>query len=89
MHGPDKKNYPNESVFLRIQRPGFIAFNHISDPKFQIQATFNKISVEQTKVVFKMIFNTIEECNKLRSFVTEKNEENMDRLEAELRVMQP
>ena len=31
-----------------------------------------------------MIFDTAEECAKLRPYVVDKNEENMDRLEAEL-----
>ena len=38
MHGPDKKNYPNESIFLKIIENEFLAFNHISDPRFQVQA---------------------------------------------------
>lgn len=34
-----------------------------------------------------MLFDTAEECNKLKGFVPEKNEENLDRLEEELRLM--
>ena len=88
MHGPDKGNYPNESVFVKIQRLGFLALDHISAPEFQVQATFKKMADDQTEVIFKQVFKTAEECNKLRSFVTGKNEENMDRLEAELKAMQ-
>jgi hypothetical protein len=31
-----------------------------------------------------MIFNTVEECEKIRRFAEPKNEENFDRLEREL-----
>ncbi len=34
-----------------------------------------------------MLFSTEEECRKLRPFVVDKNEENFDRLEAELAKM--
>lgn len=88
MHGPDKKDYPNESVFVKIEEPGLIVFNHISQPKFRIEATFEKVSVSETKVYFRMIFKTPEECNKLKGFVTDKNEENLDRLEVVLQDLQ-
>ena len=39
---------------------------------------------KQTKIVFRMIFYSAEECNKLKPFVADKNEENFDKLEAEL-----
>jgi hypothetical protein len=34
-----------------------------------------------------MIFETAEECNKIKGFATPKNEENFDRLERELLKM--
>lgn len=34
-----------------------------------------------------MLFDTIEECEKMRKFVAPKNEENFDRLEKELKNM--
>ncbi|WP_037576471.1 SRPBCC family protein [Sporocytophaga myxococcoides] len=88
MHGPDKKDYPNESVFVKIEEPGLVVLNHISQPKFQIEATFEKISEDETKVYFRMIFKTPEECNNLKGFVTDKNEENLDRLEVVLKDLQ-
>ena len=45
------------------------------------------LSANQTILVFKQIFNTPEECNKVKKFVVDKNEENFDRLEDELRKM--
>ena len=87
MHGPDKKDYPNESIFIKIDPPAFIAFAHISPPRFQLQGIFEVAPGNKTKLVFKQIFSTTEECRKIRPFIGDKNEENLDRLEDELRKM--
>lgn len=87
MHGPDKGNYPNECEFIKIEKPSLIAWKRHSKPLFQVVATFDEITKEKTKVVFKQLFNTAEECNKIKKFVLDKNEENFDRLEEELKKM--
>ncbi len=87
MHGPDKGNYPNECEFIKIEVPSLIAWKRHSKPLFQILAAFEEVSSEKTKIVFKMLFNSAEECNKLKPFVVDKNEENFDRLENELKIM--
>ncbi|MBK8518055.1 MAG: SRPBCC family protein [Saprospiraceae bacterium] len=84
MHGPDKGNYRNECEFIRIEKPSMISWKRYSKPLFQVAATFEEVSTDKTKIVFKMIFDTIKECNKLKPFVVDKNEENFDRLENEL-----
>lgn len=38
-------------------------------------------------MIFKMLFNSAEECNKIKKFAGVKNEENFDRLENELTKM--
>lgn len=87
MHGPDKGNYENEVEFIKIDEPNLIAWKRYSKPLFQILTTFETISENQTKVVFKMLFETAEECNKLKPYVVDKNEENFDKLEVELSKM--
>lgn len=87
MHGPDKGNYPNECEFIKIDKPTLIAWNRISKPLFQVVATFEDVATGQTKIVFKMIFNSADECNKVKKFAVDKNEENFDRLEIELAKM--
>ena len=87
MHGPHKVHYPNECVFVEVSQPELIAWNHNSYPKFQVVALFEEISNHQTKVTFKMLFSTPEECTKAKAYAVEKNEENFDRLEAELTTM--
>lgn len=84
MHGPDGKNYPNESIFVKIEEPELIIFDHLSQPRFQVVATFEELQDTKTRLTFRMIFKSAEQYQALRSFVQEKNEENFDRLEMEL-----
>jgi uncharacterized protein YndB with AHSA1/START domain len=87
MHGPEKGNYPNECVFLRIEEPSLIAWERISRPIFRVITTFEEVLGGQTKLTFRMQFGAKEACDKIRPFAVEKNEENFDRLEVELSKM--
>ncbi|MNR03844.1 hypothetical protein D3C85_1197610 [compost metagenome] len=87
MHAPEQGNFQNECEFVKIEKPTEIAWIRISKPLFNIVATFEKVSDDETKVVFRMVFETAEECAKLRPYVVDKNEENFDRLEDELSKM--
>jgi uncharacterized protein YndB with AHSA1/START domain len=87
MHGPEKGNYQNECEFTHIEKPSLIAWKRYSKPLFKVVVTFEEVAVDKTKIVFRQIFDTAEECNKLKKFVVDKNEENFDRLEAELARM--
>ena len=87
MHGPDKGNYPNECEFIKIDPPVLIAWKRFSKPIFQVVATFEEVSAGNTKIIFKMLFNSADECNKVKAFAGDKNEENFDRLENELAKM--
>ncbi len=81
MHGPDGTDYENESIFIEVKSPERLVWNHISGHEFQVVATFEKI-LSKTLVTFKMIFPSIEECDKYSTFVVDANEQNFDRLEA-------
>jgi uncharacterized protein YndB with AHSA1/START domain len=87
MHGPDKKDYPNECLFVKIEEPNFICWNHLSKPVFQVQTSFEEITKEKTKIIFRMIFESAEECGPLKAFIEEKNEENFDKLDVVLSNM--
>ena len=81
MHGPDKGNYQNECVFLNVDPPSLIAWDRVSKPLFRVVATFDAIAVGKTELTFRMQFNTKEDCDKIRKFAPDKNEENFDKLE--------
>ena len=87
MHGPDKGNYANECEFIKIEKPSLIAWKRHSQPIFQVVVLFEEIESNITKLIFKMLFNTTGECEKLKKFVVDKNEENFDKLEIELSKM--
>ncbi|MDF2457288.1 MAG: hypothetical protein K0R51_3281 [Cytophagaceae bacterium] len=83
MHGP-QGDYLNEAVFIKISVPDVLIWNHVSHSLFQMAIVLDEMPDQTTKVTFKMIFTTPEECKQKKEFVLDKNEENLDRLEEEL-----
>lgn len=86
MHGPNGANYPNESVFVELVKPERIVLDHVNHPKFRAIATFQDEG-GRTKATFQQLFPTPAEFEALRTLVTRANEENFDRIEAELATM--
>lgn len=84
MHGPDKGNYANECEFIKINNPSLIAWKRYSKPLFQVVVTFEEVFEAKTQIIFKMLFNSPKECDKIKKFVIDKNEGVFDRLENEL-----
>jgi len=83
MHGPDGRDYKNESVFLDVETPERIVFRHVSPPQFTARITFAE-HAGKTKVTWRMIFETATERDNVARYAVGANEENMDRLEAQL-----
>lgn len=81
MHGPEKGNYRNECEFLVIEEPHVIYWKRHSPPLFRVCATFEEMANGNTRLTFRMIFDSVEERDKLMRFVADKNEENFDKLE--------
>lgn len=84
MHGPDRGHFENHCEFTHIDPPQRLAWLRHSQPWFRVVATFDDLGNNQTRVVFRMVFDTEEGCEKIRRFAVDKNEENFDRLESEL-----
>jgi uncharacterized protein YndB with AHSA1/START domain len=87
MHGPEKGNYRNECTFAVIREPELLIWDRRSKPLFQVEVTFEELGENETKVIFKQKFKTVEECDKIKKFTVGKNDENMDKLENELEKM--
>ena len=83
MHGPDGVNYPNESVFVEVAEPERIVFRHVSGPRFEMTVTLAEHG-GRTKLTWRMLFESAVECEKVRKFAVDANEQNFDRLEAQL-----
>jgi len=86
MHGPDGVDYQNKSVFVEVVNPERIVFDHVSGPRFQVVATFAE-QAGKTTLTFRMRFESAAECDKVKAFAVEGNEQNFDRLEARLAKM--
>ena len=84
MHGPEKGNYENASIFKTVEPLKSITWTRISKPIFDMEVAFEKLSDSKTRISFRMTFDTAEECEKIKRFAGPKNEENFDRLEKEL-----
>ncbi|MCB0820303.1 MAG: SRPBCC domain-containing protein [Bacteroidetes bacterium] len=84
MHGREKGNYENLSVFNTVIPNKLVSWTRKSQPLFDMEITFESINEDTTKISFKMIFATADECEKMKKYVEPKNEENFDRLEREV-----
>jgi uncharacterized protein YndB with AHSA1/START domain len=83
MHGPEGGDYKNKSVFTEVVPHQRIVFQHVSGPRFQVTATFAEQG-GKTRLTFQMLFETAAECDKVKVYAVEANEQNLDRLEAQL-----
>jgi uncharacterized protein YndB with AHSA1/START domain len=84
MHAPDGTAYLNTNVFEKIVFPELIVFNHIEPVhQFKVTVSFDEAGA-QTKLIFHMLFESAEECVRVKPFVRVANEQNFDRLEAAL-----
>lgn len=86
MHGPDGKAYKNKSVFIEVVKPERIVYQHVSVPQFQATAAFAEQG-GKTSLAFHMLFETAAECERVKVYAVDANEQNFDRLEAELAKM--
>lgn len=83
MRGPDGTEYPQHSVFVEIVPRERIVFDHKPPHAYRGVVTFEETDGE-TKVTFRMIHETAEECERVKPFVVPGNEQNFDRLEVVL-----
>ncbi len=83
MHAPDGTAYPQHSVIVEIIPLERIVFDHKPPHTYRGVVTF-EADGEKTKLTFRMIHETAEECERVRKFVVDGNEQNFDRLEAVL-----
>jgi uncharacterized protein YndB with AHSA1/START domain len=84
MHGPDGTTYPNRSVFLETG-PERVVIEHMGTVHhFMLTITLSPVG-NGTSLTWQQTFDSVEECDRVRPFVPRCNEENLDRLEAELK----
>ncbi len=86
MHGPNGVDYPNESVFVEVVEPERIVFRHVSSHPFEMTMTLSEQG-NGTRLTWRMLHPTAAACARFRDVGLAANEENFDRLEAELATM--
>ncbi|WP_437194584.1 SRPBCC family protein [Planctomicrobium sp. SH527] len=81
MHGPDGKNYHNESSFRDIQSDSKVVIDHISQPRFTLTVTLTAQD-EKTHISWVQKFENGEVASRVRAICGPGNEQNLDRLTA-------
>ena len=83
MQGPNGKGFHNQCVFIEIANPERVVFKHLLPVhEFIVTATFEPVEGNKTLTTFRMLFNTVEDCDHAKKYVVEANEQNFDRLES-------
>jgi uncharacterized protein YndB with AHSA1/START domain len=87
MHGPDGTDYQNVSEFIEVAPNERIVFWH-GKPIHQFRMTMSYADeAGKTRLTWRMVFESVEEADKVRGFVPHANEQNFDRLAAALKSM--
>jgi uncharacterized protein YndB with AHSA1/START domain len=83
MHGPDGKNYPNESRFTRVAADEVFEIEHLNGHHFLLT-----IELEPkdggTEVKWRQTFDSVEHYQRIAQFVASANEQNLERLAVEV-----
>lgn len=83
MHGPDGANYPNESVFFAIEADRLVVIDHTCQPHFRLTVEL-EASGQGTLLHWTQVFESAETAAAVAHIVEPSNEQNLDRLAAEL-----
>jgi uncharacterized protein YndB with AHSA1/START domain len=84
LHAPDGAHYHNEKDFIAVEKPARIVFRHV-DPVHGFEMTMLFATENgQTRLTWRMLFDSAGECAKIRPIVVAANEQNFDRLTAHL-----
>jgi uncharacterized protein YndB with AHSA1/START domain len=84
LHGPDGTDYPNENRFTDIVAPERVVLEHLSTTHHFLMTITLVADGARTRVGWRQIFDTAAEKQRIADFVTPANEQNLDRLTAEV-----
>lgn len=83
MTGPDGQSFPNESRFTRIVPNSLIEIDHVSGHHFVLALRLVAVDAG-TEVHWRQTFDTREHFEELSAFIAGANQQNLERLEAEV-----
>lgn len=83
MHGPDGTDYPNASRFTRLVPDAVWEIEHLNGHHFTLKLELKPLG-EGTQVHWQQSFDTVSHYQELASFVAQANQQNLERLAAEV-----
>jgi len=84
MHGPGGKNYPNQSQFEVIEPAAKLVIRHVSQPHYRLTISLTPTADGGTRVGWEQAFDDERVASGIAHIVEPANEENLDRLTAEV-----
>ncbi|MBB5352014.1 hypothetical protein HNR46_002255 [Haloferula luteola] len=78
MHGPDGRDYPNESKFLEIEEPSRVRLRHTVLPIFELTLSLESVP-GGTEITWEAEFENEEFAEQMRDFLETANRQNLDR----------
>jgi uncharacterized protein YndB with AHSA1/START domain len=88
MHGPDGTDYPNENVFAEIEPLKKVVVEHASNPAYRLAISLEP-AAGGTTVTWAQTFADPEVARRIEPIVVPANQQNLDRLAAEVRAARP
>jgi len=79
MHGPDGKDFPNESVFSQLEPDSKVVIEHICAPYFTLTVTLSPVDCG-TLVTWEQVFADAKTAQTVKRIVGPANEQNLDRM---------
>ncbi|MEZ5652938.1 MAG: SRPBCC domain-containing protein [Burkholderiaceae bacterium] len=79
MHGPDGKDYANDSFFETLVPDTRIVIRHDCAPTFTLDVTLEPVS-QGTHLTWSQVFDDARTAQAVRQIVGPANEQNLDRL---------
>jgi uncharacterized protein YndB with AHSA1/START domain len=83
MHAPDGTNHLNESRFTRIVANRLFEIEHLNAHHFVLTIELRE-HADGTELSWRQTFDTVEHYNQLAQFIASANEQNLERLSAEV-----
>ncbi len=84
MHSPNGGNPENESVFELVEPPRKVVIRHISQPLYRLTIDLLPTAAAGTTVSWSQQFDDVEVAKRIEKVVVPANEQNLDRLTAEV-----
>lgn len=84
MRGPDGTPYANECIFREVLPPRLVVIEHLADVHHFFLTISFQPQGEQTRVGWRQVFDTAQERARIAQWVAPANEQNLDRLQAEV-----